>query len=408
MKIGILTFHSQLNYGGVLQCWALQTALEKLGHEVVVIDRRLSPEPTIFGGIVQRPTARGWVKIILRALMFCGGFAWVRRCFSTRRFIRQNLHLTHYHFHEWADAPKDLGVDVLIVGSDQVWHCGDWGNPLPYLLVGAPPVPAIAYAASFGMAAVPERVSSKNWTGSGKACYVRGLHRFDAVSCREAEGVSLCKTLGVDAAHVVDPVLLAFYGQSREKKASNKRKKLICYLLGEEIAVLWDSLYEFAVRNHCVVEIFTETPLLGVPWNGPVVKSLLQRVGWHCRKNIRLRLAAGPMEFADALRHSDWVVSNSFHALMFSMIGNCNIRIIRPNNARRGQMFSRIQEFTQHTKGPLLASSVEDALVSLARGEEVAYDVTWLTARKEYSKSWLAAAIKRLNAKVEISEESSR
>ena len=28
MKIGILTFHSQLNYGGVLQCWALQTALE--------------------------------------------------------------------------------------------------------------------------------------------------------------------------------------------------------------------------------------------------------------------------------------------------------------------------------------------------------------------------------------------
>ena len=37
MKLGILTFHSQLNYGGVLQCWALQTALEKLGHEVVPI-----------------------------------------------------------------------------------------------------------------------------------------------------------------------------------------------------------------------------------------------------------------------------------------------------------------------------------------------------------------------------------
>ena len=31
MKIGILTFHSQLNYDGILQCWALQTALEKLG-----------------------------------------------------------------------------------------------------------------------------------------------------------------------------------------------------------------------------------------------------------------------------------------------------------------------------------------------------------------------------------------
>ena len=37
MKIGILTFHSQLNYGGVLQCWALKKALEDMGHETVVV-----------------------------------------------------------------------------------------------------------------------------------------------------------------------------------------------------------------------------------------------------------------------------------------------------------------------------------------------------------------------------------
>lgn len=36
MKIGILTFHSQLNYGGVLQCWAQKMALEGVGRGVVV------------------------------------------------------------------------------------------------------------------------------------------------------------------------------------------------------------------------------------------------------------------------------------------------------------------------------------------------------------------------------------
>ena len=36
-KIGILTFHNVINYGGVLQCYALQEFLKKLGAEVQVI-----------------------------------------------------------------------------------------------------------------------------------------------------------------------------------------------------------------------------------------------------------------------------------------------------------------------------------------------------------------------------------
>lgn len=38
MRVGLLTLHSQLNYGGVLQAWAGQCALEGLGHEVCVLD----------------------------------------------------------------------------------------------------------------------------------------------------------------------------------------------------------------------------------------------------------------------------------------------------------------------------------------------------------------------------------
>ena len=33
MKVGIVTLPLHTNYGGILQAWALQTALERMGHE---------------------------------------------------------------------------------------------------------------------------------------------------------------------------------------------------------------------------------------------------------------------------------------------------------------------------------------------------------------------------------------
>ena len=66
MKIGILTFHSQLNYGGVLQCWALQTALEDLGHEVVVIDRWFDDVRNIHETVYDRMGWFQWMKFWIR------------------------------------------------------------------------------------------------------------------------------------------------------------------------------------------------------------------------------------------------------------------------------------------------------------------------------------------------------
>ena len=40
MKIGILTFHFGNNYGGLLQCYALQEVLKRAGYEVEIINYR--------------------------------------------------------------------------------------------------------------------------------------------------------------------------------------------------------------------------------------------------------------------------------------------------------------------------------------------------------------------------------
>ena len=39
MKIAILTQPLIQNYGGILQCYALQTILQNMGHEVIVLNR---------------------------------------------------------------------------------------------------------------------------------------------------------------------------------------------------------------------------------------------------------------------------------------------------------------------------------------------------------------------------------
>ena len=44
MKIGIVTLIGEYNYGNLLQSYALQTILERMGHDVVTLNRR-SPRP---------------------------------------------------------------------------------------------------------------------------------------------------------------------------------------------------------------------------------------------------------------------------------------------------------------------------------------------------------------------------
>ena len=55
MKIGILTLHSQINYGGVLQAYAMQNALKDMGHDTVIIDHWLTPDNQHLKGPFGKP-----------------------------------------------------------------------------------------------------------------------------------------------------------------------------------------------------------------------------------------------------------------------------------------------------------------------------------------------------------------
>lgn len=394
MKIGILTFHSQLNYGGVLQCWALKTALEGMGHEVVVVDRWLSPDNRVLRQEFATFDPKVLIRLLIRGLFGCGDFGKSLRTIRTIRFVR-GLGLTKGHFLHWEEIGcarttvcttiAGENLDLLVVGSDQVWHCGDWGNPRPYLLEGAPEIRAISYAASFGLKDIPADVVD---------LYKRGLGRFSAISCREKEGCEICRGLGYEATHVIDPTLIVnplewfkFVGK-RTIERSNCRK-LVCYFMNDDVTAVLPCLENFADKMNCTVEI-----LLNCAGLKPMPKSIRQVINNFMCGRVRICRGYGPKEFVRAFASATWTLTDSFHAVMFSSIFNCNARFLVPQEGWRMLMFARIEEFAKTCiNGRFFVDDVVQALSSLERDEKMSYNATKIGTMRAESVKWLENAL---------------
>ena len=390
-RLGILTFHSQLNYGGVLQAFALYRVLLAMGYDVRVVDRWLWEDNALLMGLFVQQSKNPWFRLIRLSLLGCGRWADERRRRATRRFLRERLALTPYHFFMWEEVQgKDLGVDCLVVGSDQVWNIG---NPRPYLLEGAPAnLKAIAYAASFGMPAIPNE-----WMET----FREGFKRFSAISVREQDGVDLARSAGAEATYVLYPTQLLSPIAWRtmlglRPPRSDKKPVLVCYFirtyLEPWLMTCLPLLRRFAKRQGCRVVLFIDesSPRIGMRKAILGCYPLKALRFALAARGIEVRRAAGPEDFVQAFSEATWMVSDSFHALMFASIFGANARILRPERAERIKMVSRLTSFAEkYVKGPLFADSVEAALDSLASGPHVTYDEVALEADRERSRAWL-------------------
>lgn len=197
MKIGILTFHWATNYGAVLQCYALQTYLESLGHEVTIINYK----PKQYDFSLWR---------FFRYRQFLHPLSFVQTQIKEKSIIpfrNKYLKLSKRAF--FCDEISSLveGLDAVISGSDQVLNVGFLFNgdalnrvtPSYYLgfdYTGK----RIGYALSFGVVEYPQK-------GIDVAKYY--IENFDKISTREATGVKIVESMGRnDAVVVPDPTIL--------------------------------------------------------------------------------------------------------------------------------------------------------------------------------------------------------
>lgn len=233
MKIAIITLPLHTNYGGILQAYALQTVLQRMGHDVQHLQPKVEYLP--LHPAWQMPFV--WVKRLIRKCflgewklpIFEHPHRWMRR--YTDVFIHQHIVMRSLLDEEWnASLAKDY--DVFIVGSDQVWRpC--YALPIArYFLSFLDDTcsnPRIAYAASFG-------TENCEFSANQILDCSKLLQKFSFVSVREQSGVEICKQLfGVRASHLLDPTLLLSKDDYLKLIQNQKPSKgnLLVYVLDE-------------------------------------------------------------------------------------------------------------------------------------------------------------------------------
>lgn len=204
MRIAIVTLPLHVNYGGLLQAYALKHCLESMGHEVTVLDRK-----------VKMPLPPVWKAPFIYMKRLLQGKP-LSEVFRERRY-RNAYPVFAQHVQPFTDtyiAPRVLGwyneisegeYDAFIVGSDQVWRPLYFGKIEDAFLAFTKDwdVVRMSYAASFGTDNLEFEYETI------QRC-TELLGRFNAVSVREDSGVAMCEEwLDCDkAAQVLDPVLL--------------------------------------------------------------------------------------------------------------------------------------------------------------------------------------------------------
>lgn len=303
MKIGIVTQPLHANYGGVLQNYALQQVLKRMGHEVWTLDY-WKYDWLNWADMAWRVLSH---KMLGHQVKF-GRTPAEQRQFEVplRRFVNKNMSLTTPRTKRFSKKTvQKYALEALVVGSDQVWrpiYNYDVSDCFLKFAQGLS-VKRVAYAASFG-------TDAWEFTDAQTSECAALAKQFDGISVREKSGVGLCKDhLGVSAVHVLDPTLLL---QAEDyaalcKDIPQRKPFIFAYILDKSEDKI-NSIQRFAEQR-------------GLPY---YIKSADSGVSME--DSIELWLSY----FRDAA----FVITDSFHGTAFSINFNKDFYVY--GNAQRG------------------------------------------------------------------------
>ena len=297
-KIGMLSFHDSLSFGGTLQCYALQTVLKKQGYDAEFINFRRhectdSKVKEVKVGIKEQIKS----KIIY--------FVQTAQGYLTRKndnavsqkfdnFKQNNIAIGKRKYTSMQSLYDDVPeYDIYMTGSDQVWNPNS--DFLKVYGLGFVPEEknTIAYGASIGVTEIPKE----------REDYLKNnIKKTRHMSCREYEGaLALEKLLGREVKNVLDPTLL-LTKEEWEKKAKPidiPEKYVLGFFLGS-LDYPRKAAKKIADANGCKLLIIPGSPV-DIFTKGKYVKG------------------CGPAEFLYLFKHAEFICTDSFHGTAFSI-----------------------------------------------------------------------------------------
>ena len=325
MKIGILTQSLVVNYGGLLQNYALQQVLLRAGHEVETID--WTPSNKSLRYRLYR------IKWAILSFLFPKKYPKLRYqpTDEERKVIQQHTnHFISTYIHHtktsmfkdgFSHQAKEGNYDAYVVGSDQCWRprYNAFLSSMFLDFVKGEKTKRIAYAASFG-------TDQWEFTQEMTSICAPLAQKFDFVSVREDSGVKLCKDhLGVDAIHVLDPTLLLtkedYIHLIEAEKEPKAKGTLFNYILDPDAA---KSAFINKVEKEKGLTTFQVLPKCQEE----------TRTKEDVKNRIEDCIFPGVTTWLRAFMDAEMTIVDSFHGMVFSIIFNKPFWVI--GNANRG------------------------------------------------------------------------
>lgn len=370
MKIGIMTWLHNGNYGTVLQAYALQRYLRAEGYDVQSID--FSPT------IVEK------VKNLIKSKNSMTLFSEKFEAMLTKRkanadkltikekkfddFLNSQFNLTEPFYKP--EALKELSgkYDTYICGSDQIWS-PMLLNPAYYFDYLTENDKKIAYACSFAVNQIPDNKKEK----------IKGyLTAFNKISVRETQGRAIVKDLiNEDVPVLVDPTLLLDRDEW-DKLASDRivdKKYVFAYFLTYN-QEYFKKAEEIAQQMGCTFV---------------VVPTCKESYGI----NAEIMQDAGPMDWLSLVANAEAVVTDSFHGCVFSLIYSKQFYVFRRfadsnSKSQNSRVYTLLEEYSLNKCLIEADSPIDKAFIEQ---DEFLKVTEKISINSDKAKKWLKEAI---------------
>lgn len=310
--VGIITLSNSTNYGGILQSVALSRTISSLGMKPINITYQKMPGAwkSVRHYVSQRVCLYG-SKGIYTKIRICGGV--VKTLVSNIHyldarkkrknfilFINSYLQATPYYATEELLRKNCSAYDAYITGSDQVWNTSFSYNEFlpPFFLSFVPDgVPCYSYAASVGGKKSDDYVKE----------IIRRTKHFVGITVREKSLEEQMHFFGCNRVEtMLDPTLLL-----RKEEWETLENKPDAKIPEHYILVYYlekDSNHDLMIKK--------VTEEMGLPVVN--IMPTYKKADYPCIEDR----TAGPAEFLYYVHHADYIITNSFHMVVFSMLYN--------------------------------------------------------------------------------------
>ncbi|MBQ8042981.1 MAG: polysaccharide pyruvyl transferase family protein [Clostridia bacterium] len=350
-NVKILTFHNAENYGATLQAYALKQTLKKLG---------VNPE---FVNYENKKILSDYKLIRTNSLKSFFSSLWylprnLKRKRSFKSFSDAYLDTDKKKYYSCEEIEKDIEPgDVFVAGSDQIWNPELTGglSDVYTLNFNRENIKKITYGASLGNEELLKKYASD---------FKSKLAGLDLISAREQSVIKPLEEISnKKVEQVVDPTLL----QSREKWdkliSENDTVNLPC-----EKYILVYTLFE----NDEVTKIANYlSKVTGL--------KIVHFRKYNAYENELMSLySKGPVDFVNAFKNAGYVVTNSFHGTVFSLIYERKFYSVLPKER---------------------AGRIKDLLGDLELGSRIVQDVQQINLEDEIDYTTTKDKIESLKAK---------